>query len=357
GTLRPLAKDRATASFTGVEGIADADFIDFSANGAFFIRSRRLELAVARTGDGSVFWHPPSAGVQPFTAMAVSDDGHRVALVLQDGSLAVRRSDGSARTILPPGPGAIVAEKMVFSGDGRLLAAGGGLARQSGLTVWDTGTGEVVFQGAPASEALIGLSFFPDGRTLLAQWTNRAAYMMNLTGGAVPPSSQPVPGEALSSGRRAHVIAPDRAVIEAVDGLAIVDLQTQSVLQSLPMNGALDGGFDRRNWGSLLGFDPASGEMLTWHRRTRQIGRWRYDVPEGSAFQVICALLPKEDHGAGTRRIAAAYPVDIRADLCPEGADPPLPSWIPQVQEHVPDSDDPTPAGTQRRAEIAPGKP
>ncbi|NEB03868.1 helix-turn-helix domain-containing protein [Streptomyces sp. SID13726] len=100
------------------------------------------------------------SGTQPVDALALSPDGHTLAVGSRDGALRIRNMpDGRIlRTFTVQG----LLEPLEFSPDGRTLA----VATTEGLDLWDPATGRKRGTLAIRDGAVRGLDFSPDGRTV-----------------------------------------------------------------------------------------------------------------------------------------------------------------------------------------------
>ncbi len=97
--------------------------------------------------------------------LAWSPDGKLLAVA---GFREVRLVDPSTRqTLATLQGGASVIRDVVFSRDGRLLAASGGLpARQGEVQIWDVASHNRLLTFTGHSDVIYGLAFSPDGKTL-----------------------------------------------------------------------------------------------------------------------------------------------------------------------------------------------
>ncbi|MEM9138296.1 MAG: WD40 repeat domain-containing protein, partial [Pseudomonadota bacterium] len=335
-TLDPATAD---AHFSAVSLQRLTDLVAISTNGAYgaYISHEDLAFVVISLSEDETLWRIPRQQRTVFRGFAVSNDGSALATEQSEDTIAVHLKDGTVQ-ILDPATIALpgwregqksYADVMAFSADGSRLLTGGGHRSASSLVVWDVATGTAIYAMAPTGSRLSAAAFIPGANAVIGYWDTFGAHVLPLD--RVPPNVMVLQtgkqGYAeLSSGFRPRFIGPARAVTSRGRGLAVIDALTDTTLGFIGTAGVTGGKHI-----SVVGTDPDTGQILTWHRDTRQIGRWRDPVPPGDAFQVICALLPRQDGAVPLDDIVPGYPIAIRDRICDADYDPPLPDWVPQL--------------------------
>ena len=200
-----------------------------------------LELPEDVTPGGLAF-HPDGK------TMAVSDSGNQRDKHWSGGVLLVERGTGKVVRELPT-PGAS-AGRVVFSPDGRWLAAAGG----AGVHVWDLRRGEEVAPGAAGHQGGIGQIAVASGGLIATASDDHTVRIWDAATGKER--------RRLPHGHwvRAVALSPDgRSLVSSSldDTVRLWDLQSGKEVYKLPGHGELGG---RR----AVGFTPDGRRFLSW---------------------------------------------------------------------------------------------
>jgi WD40 repeat protein len=194
-----------------------------SSSGSFAFAPDGKRVVVG-TYDGIVVYQVAGGASQPFagsqnaSSVTFSPDGSLVASVSGQSVKIWEAASGKELRTLPAGPSQ---GNVAFSPEGRRLVAAGGVAGQE-ISIWDTGSWQVIYTLKGHENWISRLVFSPDGQTLASSASDHSIRFWDLTTGLLA-RTIPIP-EDRSNQVPALAFSPDGRLLVSSYGVPLISI-------------------------------------------------------------------------------------------------------------------------------------